>query len=420
MSVSTNYFSSLLATPEEVPSSRNGTNEVNDTGTCIPRRCDFLLQRSMTRYNQTIDKVVNKLIRSLASIDNYTVNFTDEPSYVINATIMRPILVNFGNVCDWCLDNEQTTPALQLAKQLIEQWQKSVVERVTTDVVEDIKKAASNYFRKDWVQGLIAPIVPDDVRHLKMSLRKSAKTVTAALSKTDSAIMDMKDSSRLTNEIAKYVWNVECNSQLLKFASEYEHFKKTITDVLDQFERFLDQVRKTYQRYINDYISGSMYLEEISKSLAFKDLQMQMQAAKIKINTYMTAGQFIIRTIHSQTNQLYYTMLAYTDPEFVASTSAYWQYINISSPGITLPTMRNIGGVLLFDDDYGIVPEESVMLKWKQPVNNIANIRKELEGRIISLNRVINDAKKYFESYLKGNQIDEEFFAYVKDFFYLK
>ena len=83
----------------------------------------------------------------------------------------------------------------------------------------------------------------------------------------------------------------------------------------------------------------------------------------------------------------------------------------MSSVSVKIPDLIDVGGILLPVSVYGIVHEGVAAAKWKDKLDIIGSLSVELESKLSDIEKTMTGARKYFEGYVKGNQIDEQFFA---------
>lgn len=407
------YFKLILARffSATTPSAETRSDRVIGPRTWIPRRCDYHLHRTITRYNQTIWNVAKKLILAIEHLSKPKLGIFDETTYIVNKTMFDGIAASIGSCCPWCLENSASSSLINRTSARIEQWQKRTFDDVAVRVADELQLAISRYFSKSWVQQVGSAVVTDDVIELKDSFRGAADAIKDSLTKTDVMLDEVRQASKLTSNFHDHNWKLECDRYLSKLLSEYDNFEKTITSVLDHFRMYLNKTRSRNQRYMDAYVSGEMSLEDVTSLLGFQDFSLQLRAAWMEIDDHMTHGRLLTNMIYNQINEIFYTILSYTDANDLASNSIYWRYMNMSSVSVKIPDLIDVGGILLPVSVYGIVHEGVAAAKWKDKLDIIGSLSVELESKLSDIEKTMTGARKYFEGYVKGNQIDQQFFA---------
>jgi hypothetical protein len=102
--------------------------------------------------------------------------------------------------------------------------------------------------------------------------------------------------------------------------------------------------------------------------------------------------------------------MSYIDTDHIAATSLYWKHFNLTSPDVKLPTLRNIQGIDIPDVDYGMSPGENGTRAWTEKVNMLYKLEDDFNILVTELTSTLTTTRNYYTSYIKSNQIDEDFF----------
>jgi hypothetical protein len=58
-----------------------------------------------------------------------------------------------------------------------------------------------------------------------------------------------------------------------------------------------------------------------------------------------------------------------------------------------------------------MIPDETAAQTWQILQDNLNHMRLRLDENVIEMFSTMSDAKSYFDAYVKGNQIDQDFFS---------
>ena len=336
----------------------------------------------------------------------------DIPQYVLNQSMLEPVEANIGNRCPWCVnESDGDVSLLKLVEQKVLTWNKTSVQEISVQLLSDMSLAVDKYLSKSWVQEVGTPVLTKDVYQLRDSFRAASTTVEGVLKETEATIRDVNDAVQYTHDLMDNNWKLECSSQLPKLIEEYNRFYATFRGTLGNVRNYLDNYKATNEEQLDMYISGERSLEDLTNALNFKDFLMKTQAAKYKIENAINKGQMQTKTIHFQINQIFYSFLSYTDQTVMSANSSYMKHLNIRSPQVKIPELRLIQDIKLPEMDFGMVPDKDAADTWKTLVDNLSNMRMELHYLSNEVDVVMNDAKEYFSTYVKGNQVDVDFYS---------
>ena len=377
----------------------------------IPRRCDYHLHRSISRYNQSIFQQAQTLITSIKRLVKPDRKFSDIPQYVLNKTLIEPISAIIGDRCRWCVENSNSAASLlQLIQQRVNDWNSTVLGNLTVHALDELEQTVNQYFNKSWVQAVGAPVLTSDVQYLRNIFQNFTNTVKYVLKKTDAIMSDAHDASLLTKDIMSQTWKLECNGQLSKSMDEYSRFHKTSESIIGRFKHHIHRARADVQAYINKYTTGEALLEDISKTIKFKDYYTRTREARLKTTIVFNKGIFITKNMKNLVNQINYNTLSYTDKSYLKSKSEYWKQMRIVNPTVQLPRTRIIRNIIIPEMGYGMVPENESLNVWDDSVQKLSLLDEELNRRMLRYDKVMAVARKYFEAYTKGNQVDDDFY----------
>ena len=376
----------------------------------LPPRCDYYLYRSITRYNQTLVKTIKKFIFSLRNMPHYNINIVDIPEFVLNKSLLDPIKANLPLRCNWCLENPTEASLNTMLNEIIANWKERVPQKMFSNMLSDAEIILSEYMNISWLQDAGVQVETSSIELVRARFKAMMKTVKESDTETQSVIEQMAEALHITQDILEYNWFLQCNKEITKLFEEYENYKIELKTLLAEYRPNLIDINTRFQKLLHRYRNNEISLEELSKSFNVHEIENMFYDAKINLVRLMDIGQIRLQNIEDEIRQIYYTIMAYIKPDYVDSRSAYWKHIGIKKPDVVIPILHVIRGIPLPVTSYGIKPNEDGNFSWKEKRRNIKALISQFEHQITDLDAAIGQTRNYFRSYIKGNEINLEFF----------
>ena len=374
-------------------------------------RCDYHFYRSVSRHNQSIWKTSHKFINSLYRLRQMTLNTTDLPYYTINQTMLRLVETNVAIRCRWCIESRESRPLLDVLGDRLSQWQSTAFRRLTVGVLDNSEQTMGRFFASKWLQEIAQPIVTEDVQTVRDYFKDVTSAVSDALEKTQEAIVLVKEAGYLNGELLNNIWALECKVQLQQLLGEYDRYRRSFQRNIDELRIYLKSKYNQLRDGLELYRKREATLEEVSKKINFSDLQLKLLGAKIKAEKSLDQGKLLVNNIRSHINKIFYSIMSFVSGQYIRTKSAYWKKLNIQYPSIKLPKLKDVQKIMIPDEDYGMVPDGLGQEAWTKKIDNLARIRLSMEKYIMTLMDVgLANGRNYLQGYLKGIQIDEEFY----------
>ncbi|KAK2157170.1 hypothetical protein LSH36_196g03006 [Paralvinella palmiformis] len=325
--------------------------------------------------------------------------------------MLRLVEANIGHQCAWCMDSSGKTPFLDVVGERLERWKSSAQQAVVVDVLTSIEQTMVRFFNATWSWSIGDEINGTDVETVRDEFRRASSVVEDAMKTTQETMHLVNEASYLNRELLNNVWELECKVQLQKLLDEYHRHRQSFKKVVDEFRRYLKVRVGELRRHVRRYTANEDTLETVGRETNFVELRLKLLGTKITIDRSLDKGQLLLNNIQSQINKIYYSIMSYVSRDHIKSESAYWSHLNVRDPSIKLPAMKEVGGIQMAEVDYGMVPDVGGLEKWAEKVDSLTVVRLKMERYIrVLMDEALANSRDYLQDYLKGNQIDEEFY----------
>ena len=377
----------------------------------IPPRCDYHLYRSVTRYNQSIWKTSHAFISSLHKLQHLEVRPDGLPQYVINQSAIDLIEPNVASRCQWCNESAGTRPFLDALDERINDWRLTALRNVSVEMLATTEETMARFWKTKWLREIGQPVITEDVELVRDDFGNASSTVKDALDKTQETMALVREAGFVNRELLNNVWDLKCKVQLQQLLSEYARYRRAFQNDVRQFRIYLKERYDSIREGVRLYRNKQATLEEISRQINFSDLRLKIQAAKIKVDKSLDKGRLLVNNIRSHINKIFYSIMSFVSRDYIRSRSAYWNQLNIHDPSIKLPTMKEVNGIMISEEDYGMVPDGAGKEMWDGKIDILQSVRLNMEQYIVELtDGALYNGRYYVEDYLKGIKIDEEFY----------
>ena len=378
----------------------------------IPGNCDYELWRILKTHNESLGISYRRLLVTVKDVANDNslqpvIDGLSMPHLVVRDEYLDPLRADVGSYCLWCGNGNASV--LELVRSRLQSFNDDIYQTTLAPLHDILKVGLGQYEATTWVLHELNQSVVDELADLSTLLNDVHPQINGVFDSATDAVNMVNDVIGYIKDMTSFSSRLHCQTRLPRLLVEYNRKHQSSMDVLANFASILGNASDDVHNKISKYTKESISLTEVSSTIHLKELSQYVQENKLKIDTSLNSRVVTMNAIKGEINQIYYIAMTQLNTSYIAKNSKFWKQFGITQPKLRIPTLRTIDGIDLPLADFGMIPEDELLLFWQTFRRNTDAIFPRLQRQKDDLDSAIAQARLYFNSFTVGNEIGETF-----------